>query len=122
MLPSSALTTQERLHLALSVLSDKKAEKIVVLDLRPLAYNLCDYFVIATAESDRQAQAIADALLTRLKESEGRAMGYRLEGYEVGQWILLDMGDIVVHVQQPAVRDYYRLEELWEDAVATSYA
>ncbi|MEN3040890.1 MAG: ribosome silencing factor [Bacteroidia bacterium] len=116
------LPTGERLALALTVLSDKKAEDIVALDLRELQYILCDYFVVATAESDRQAQAIVDAITERLKALEGERAGYRIEGYEVGQWILLDLGDIVIHVLSPEARQYYRLEELWGDAKPVLHA
>ncbi|MCX8112529.1 MAG: ribosome silencing factor [Bacteroidia bacterium] len=119
---AKSLTTAERLDLALSVLSDKKADNIVVLDLRELNYVLCDYFIVATAESDRQAQAIVDTLTDKLKEAEGKRMGYRVEGYEVGQWILLDLGDVVVHILSPEARAYYRIEELWGDAKMISYA
>lgn len=90
--------------------------------MRHLNYLLCDYFVVATAESDRQAQAIADALLEHFKDLEGRHFSYRIEGYETGKWILVDMGDIVVHLLQPELRAYYRLEELWGDAKSISYA
>ncbi len=116
------LSTAQRLALVTKVLSDKKADNIVALDLRDLNYMLCDYFVIATAESDRQAQAIVDGITDALKEAEGERMGYRIEGYELGQWILLDLGDIVVHVLQPDVRHYYKLEELWGDAKIITYA
>lgn len=116
------LTTAERLALALQVLSDKKAENIIALDLRDLNYVLCDYFIVASAESDRQAQAIVDGIIDALKKAEGERMGYRVEGYESGQWILLDMGDIVVHVLQPDSRAYYKLEELWGDARIVSHA
>ncbi|MCS6895338.1 MAG: ribosome silencing factor [Bacteroidia bacterium] len=119
---SKVLPTTERLSLALRVLSDKKAEDIVTLDLRELQYILCDYFVVATAESDRQAQAIVEAIIEQLKIAEGERIGYRVEGYEVGQWILLDLGDVVIHVLSPEARRYYRLEELWGDAKLVPHA
>lgn len=117
-----SLTTAERLALALRVLSDKKAENVIALDLRDLNYVLCDYFIVASAESDRQAQAITDGIMDALKEAEGERMGYRVEGYDIGQWILLDLGDIVVHVLQPEPRAYYKLEELWGDARVVAHA
>lgn len=120
--PKASLSTEKRLDMVVQTLSDKKAEAIVLLDLREIGYLLCDYFVIATAESDRQAQAIVDTLLERLKEAEGRQLSYHVEGYEVGRWVLLDIGDIVVHVLLPEVREYYKLEELWGDAKVRSYA
>lgn len=110
------LSTEKKLQLVLSVLSDKKAEDILVLDLRGLGYILCDYFVLATGESDRQNQAIVDGILEKLKDS-----GAQVEGYEPGRWILVDLGDIIVHVLLPEVRAYYRLEELWGDAKAITH-
>ncbi|MCS7189756.1 MAG: ribosome silencing factor [Bacteroidia bacterium] len=111
-----SLSTQQRLEITLKALSDKKGENLVVLDLREIGYPLSDYFVIATAESDRQAQALSDHIIEKLKEAEGSRIGYRIEGYEVGKWILLDLNDIIVHIFQPEVREYYKIEELWGDA------
>lgn len=104
------------LRLALQALSDKKAEDILVLDLTVLDYPLCDYFVIATAQSDRQAQAIADDIVEKIKKHLGNPSFYRLEGYEVGHWILVDLGTVVLHILLPEIRSYYRLDELWGDA------
>ncbi len=118
---SLSLSTEQKLRTVLSVLSDKKAEDILVLDLRELGYLLCDYFVLATGESDRQNQAIADELLRRLKDAGAPTYLYHTEGYEPGRWILVDVGDIIVHVLLPDVRAYYRLEELWGDAKAISH-
>lgn len=118
---SLSLSTEQKLHIVLSVLSDKKAEDILALDLRELGYVLCDYFVLATGESDRQNQAIAEELLQRLKDSGAPTHLYHTEGYEPGRWILVDLGDIIVHVLLPEVRAYYRLEELWGDAKVISH-
>lgn len=116
-----SLSTERKLQTVLSVLSDKKAEDVLVLDLRELGYILCDYFVIATGESDRQNQAIVDGILEKLKEAGDFTAGYHAEGYEPGRWILVDLGDIIVHVLLPEVRAYYRLEELWGDAKAITH-
>lgn len=115
------LSTEKKLQTVLSVLSDKKAEDILVLDLRELGYILCDYFVIGTGESDRQNQAIVDGIVEKLKEAGESPALTRIEGYEPGRWILVDLGDIIVHVLLPEVRAYYRLEELWGDANAISH-
>ncbi len=104
------------LALTLQALDEKKAEDILVLDLTVLGYPLCDYFVLATAHSDRQAQAIADDILEKVKKNLGSSFPCRIEGYEVGHWILIDLGAVVVHVLLPEVRSYYRLDELWGDA------
>ena len=115
------ISTEKRLELVLEALSSKKAQDIVSIDLRELGYVLCDYFVIATAESDRQGQALIDGILEALKKAEVLPSAHHVEGYEVGRWILLDLGDIVVHVLLPEVRSYYKLEELWGDAKIQTY-
>ncbi len=93
--------------------ANKKAETIKVLDLRHIS-GFTDYFVICTAFSERQTQAIADAISIELKE-EGFAP-ISLEGYREGRWVVVDYGDVVVHIFQDALRDYYDLEEVWYDA------
>ena len=91
---------------------DKHADRIVVLDMRRVS-GVTDYFVICSGGSTRQVQAIADHI------SEGaRARGRRIwhkEGYQDAQWVLLDCGDVVVHVFHPAARAFYNLEQLWGD-------
>ncbi len=92
---------------------DKKAEQVKLLDLSELS-GFTDYFIIASGTSDRQVQAIADAVELELDDA-----GYILisqEGYSEGRWVLMDFGDVVVHVFQDALRDYYDLESLWADA------
>jgi ribosome-associated protein len=92
---------------------DKKAEDVVVLDVRGLT-GYADYFVIMTADSDRQASAIADNLDQKMKEAGVGKVGS--EGYETGRWILVDYGDVVAHVMSPDSRALYDLEGLWADA------
>lgn len=92
---------------------DKKAENVKVLDLSNLS-GFTDYFVIASGTSDRQVQAIADSI-----ESEMRSAGVKLvssEGYAEGRWVLMDFGDVVIHIFLDALREYYDLEALWSDA------
>jgi ribosome-associated protein len=92
---------------------DKKAENLKVLDLSDLS-GFTDYFVICNGTSDRQVQAIADAI-----ESSMNASGYEavsIEGYQDGRWVLMDFGDVVAHVFLDALREYYDLETLWADA------
>src|SRR6266571_7096748 len=95
---------------AVTALEDIKARDIVVLDVRQLT-SLYDSLVIATAESARQAKALANHVRDSLKASGATIIG--VEGEQTGDWVLVDAGDIVVHVMQPAVRAYYNLEELW---------
>lgn len=92
---------------------DKKAEDVLVLDVRGLT-SYADYFVVMTAESERQASAIADHVDDQLKKLGHRKVG--VEGYESGRWILVDYGDVVAHVMNPESRGFYDLEGLWADA------
>jgi ribosome-associated protein len=92
---------------------DKKAEDVTVLDVRGLA-SYADYFVIMTADSDRQASAIADYVDETLKSSGVSKVG--VEGYGSGSWILVDYGDVVAHVMSRDSRTHYDLEGLWADA------
>ncbi len=92
---------------------DKKAEEVLVLDVRGLT-SYADYFVLMTADSDRQAGAIADAIDDAL-EAEG-ASKVGVEGYQGGRWVLVDYGDVVAHVFNREARAFYDLEGLWADA------
>lgn len=94
---------------------EKRGENLVVLDIKRLS-GFTDYFVICTAQSDRQAQAIADSVQSHIK-TQFNLRPLSTEGYSEGRWILLDFGAFVVHVFQDALRDYYRLDLLWADAV-----
>ena len=95
---------------AVTALEDIKARDIAVLDVRKLT-SLCDTMIIASADSNRQVRALAQHAREKLKEAGADIIG--TEGEESGEWVLVDAGDIVVHVMQPAVRAYYNLEELW---------
>jgi ribosome-associated protein len=92
---------------------DKKAEEVTVLDVRGLT-SYADYFVVMTADSDRQAGAIADHVEQTMKEKGVSKVG--VEGYEGGRWILVDYGDVVAHVMNRESRGFYDLEGLWADA------
>jgi len=100
-------------NVAVDALEDIKARDIVILDVRKLT-SLYDTLVIASAESARQVKALAQHVRDKLKEAGASIIG--MEGEESGDWVLVDAGDIVVHVMQPAVRAYYNLEELWSPA------
>lgn len=94
----------------------KKAKDIVVLDLTGLS-DVTNYFVICTGESDTQVKAIADAITEGTREQDAKV--WRREGLTNLQWVLLDYVDVVVHVFQPRVREYYDIERLWGDAPRT---
>ncbi|HSM93923.1 MAG TPA: ribosome silencing factor [Anaeromyxobacteraceae bacterium] len=91
----------------------KKAEEVLLLDVRGLT-SYADYFVVMTADSDRQAGAIADHVEEEMKKSGVGKVG--VEGYESGRWILVDYGDVVAHVMNREAREFYDLEGLWADA------
>ena len=96
--------------IAVTALEDIKARDITVLDVRKIT-SLYDTMVIASADSNRQVKALAQHVRDKLKESGAPIIG--VEGEQTADWILVDAGDIVVHIMQPAVRMYYNLEELW---------
>ena len=107
---------------------DTKAQDIVILDMRGLV-NFCDFFVIATGTSDRQARAIAEGIEEGLKK-EGedtnfshslKSLGAQQYSQENGAWILLDMGDVVAHIFEPQAREFYALEHLWQDAAKIEF-
>ena len=97
---------------AVTALEDIKARDITVLDVRKLT-SLYDTMIIATAESNRQVKALANHVRERLKGIGAAIMG--VEGEETGEWVLVDCGDAIVHILQPALRQYYNLEEIWGD-------
>jgi ribosome-associated protein len=92
---------------------DKKAEDVTVLDVRGLT-SYADYFVVMTADSERQASAIADHVEDTMKQLGVSKVN--VEGYETGRWILVDYGDVVAHVMSKESRGFYDLEGLWADA------
>ena len=96
--------------IAVTALEDIKARDITVFDVRKLT-SLYDTLVIATAESNRQVKALAHHVRDKLKEAGASIVG--VEGEDTGEWVLVDAGEIIVHVMQPAVRVHYNLEELW---------
>lgn len=93
-------------------LEAKKGEEMVLLDVSSTC-SFTDYFVIATGRSTRQAQALADSVMDELKQ-HGVKAGH-VEGYQRGEWILLDYGNFVVHIFVPGHRGFYNLEKLWSD-------
>lgn len=108
------LESREWAIMAATAASDKKAEDIVVIDVAELLV-VTDYFVICTGRNDRQVRTIADEVEDQLREKGGiKPIGR--EGSDEGKWVLLDFGDLVIHVFQPEERDFYRLEKLWSDA------
>ena len=94
-------------------LEEIKARDIVVLDVKKLT-SLCDYMIVASADSARQTKALARNVHDKIKAAGGCVIG--IEGEQAGEWVLVDLGDIVVHVMVPATRAYYNIEQLWSES------
>ena len=103
-------TTLAKKKLVIAALEDIKARDILAIDVRKVT-SIFDWIIVASAESARQTKSLARHVRDKLKEAGSAIVG--TEGEESGEWILVDAGDIVTHVMQPAVRQYYNLEELW---------
>ncbi|MET3504873.1 ribosome silencing factor [Halalkalibacter oceani] len=101
------------LSLAVKAMDDKKAENIVALNMKGVSL-IADYFVICHGNSDKQVQAIAHEIKKVMQEQDIDIK--RLEGYDQARWVLIDIGDVVVHVFHKEERLYYNLEKLWGDA------
>ena len=108
---SAGPSAEDILALVLSSLDDDKAEDIVQIDLRGRS-SVADYMVICSGRSSRQVAAISEKLAERLKEAF--RLPSRSEGKETGDWVLIDTGDVVVHVFRPEVREFYQLERMWQ--------
>ena len=108
-LPEEDAST-ETLQLVMSVLDDGKAEDAIAIDLAGKT-TLADHMVIASGRSDRHVGALAEQLLSRLKD-EGRGAA-RVEGMPLCEWVLIDAGDVIVHIFRPEVRAFYNIEKIW---------
>ena len=104
------MNSKQLCDLAVDALEDIKGIDIRVLDVRDKT-TITDNMVIATGNSNRQVKALVDSVITRCKENDVNPIG--VEGMDAGEWALIDLGDVVVHVMQPAIRDFYNIEKLW---------
>ncbi len=102
---SDALLTE-----VLASLDDDKAEDLVQIDLRGRS-DMADYMVICSGRSSRQVASISEKLVDRIKQRFGRLC--KIEGKDTGDWVLIDAGDVIVHVFRPEVREFYQLEKMW---------
>jgi ribosome-associated protein len=108
----------QRACLAAKIAADNKGQNILVLDLRGIT-PIFDFFVISTGASRRQVHTIVeetDAMMRKLGDNR-----LAVEGYDTSKWVVQDYGDIIVHVFDPETRDYYKLDELWADAVKVDW-
>ncbi len=103
-------TSETLLARILTSLDDDKAEDVVQIDLRGKT-EIGDYMVVASGRSTRQVSAMAEKLIDRLKQEFGRSS--KVEGKDTGDWVLIDTGDVIVHIFRPEVRDFYQLEKMW---------
>lgn len=110
---TTAIDTLQKVREAVSAADDRKAVDLKVLHLEKVT-DFTDYFIVCSGTSERQVQAIADSVQEKLRENKARPL--HVEGYNRGHWVLLDYGDLVVHVFQEEPRRYYALERLWGDA------
>ena len=111
--PQTVPDTAARVREAVASAEDRKAIDLKVLHLEKVS-DFTDYFLICSGGSERQVQAIADAVQERLRRDHVRPL--HVEGYNRGQWVLIDYGDLIVHVFQEQPRSFYALERLWSDA------
>lgn len=100
-------------ELVVNALEDIKAQDVSVIDVRDRT-SVTDYMVLASGTSNRHVKSLADSVVSEAKEQGVRASN--IEGSAVSDWILVDLGDVVVHVMMPATREFYDLERLWRDA------
>ena len=104
----------EKLMLAAEAAATRKALQMTAIDIRKIA-SFAEFFLVCSGTSTRQVQAIADEVMDRLKK-ERNSRPLHTEGFEAGTWVLLDYGDLIVHVFTEEAREFYQLERLWRDA------
>lgn len=105
----------------IKAIQDKKAENIISIDLRKIPEAVADFFVVCEATSTTQVRAIGENVESEVKKKCDESP-YKHEGYQQLQWVLIDYVNIVVHIMQPETRKFYKLEEMWSDAVHTEHS
>ena len=106
------MQTEQLKQLAIAALEDLKAQNLVVIDVKGTT-SVTDYMIIASGSSSRQVMALARNVQSAVKEKGIEPLS--IEGLDAGEWVLVDLGDILVHVMQPQTRELYELEKLWSE-------
>jgi ribosome-associated protein len=104
------MNIKKLLDIVLTSLNDGKAIDVDLYDVKKLT-SMSDYILITSGRSSRQVSALADKLIQTVKENKFETLG--VEGKTEGEWVLVDLGDIIVHIMHPSSREYYQLEKLW---------
>jgi ribosome-associated protein len=104
------MQAEELCKISQLALEEIKARDVTVLDTRKMT-SLFDFMIVASADSARQTKALARNVAEKVKQAGGTLIG--VEGEQTGEWVLVDLGDVLVHIMQPAIREYYNLEQLW---------
>lgn len=112
-------TIEEIKNLVVAALDDLKAVNLQVIDVRGKT-SFADFMVIASGTSNRHVKALANNVIVESKKAEVMPQG--IEGDKIGEWVLVDMGDVIVHIMQQQTRDFYQLEKLWETQAAEAVA
>ncbi len=113
-IPEQDLLIMKLLSSIQNILEDNKAEDISILDVKDKS-SVTDFMMIASGRSTRHIQAIADNLIDKLKKDKIKPLG--IEGYNQSEWILIDYGDLLVHVMHPKAREFFSLEKLWDESI-----
>jgi len=106
------VTSEGLRSLIVTTLTSEKAEDVIEIDLRGKS-EMGDYMVVASGRSSRQVAALADKLVEKVKADMGVLS--RTEGKAAGDWVLIDTGDVIVHIFRPEVREFYQIEKMWQD-------
>ncbi|HYE35630.1 ribosome silencing factor [Methylocaldum sp.] len=113
------MTTDQLLQIVLLALDDGKGKDIKVIDIRKKT-GIADFMVIASGTSERHVKSLAGHVVEEAKNNEVQPLG--VEGQGVGEWVLVDLGDVIVHVMKPQTREFYQLEKFWQSDYSPVYA
>jgi ribosome-associated protein len=113
------MNTDQLLQLVLFALDDAKGRDIKILDVRGKT-SIADFMVIASGTSERHVKSLAGHVVEEVKKNEAPPLG--VEGENAGEWVLVDLGDVIVHVMKPQVREFYQLEKFWYGDHGTNFA